>query len=171
MKLSRKIAVLAWLLTGVLLIFLIWYNQYYSKEDALTYDIKFPGFNQRVLIASQGSPFKDSIIAGISDRYKSVPVAIEDMDITALENTDLSEFDVILIMHRWEAGAPSETVQAFMDKNSGPKHKIVVLTTSWNGLEKMKNSDAITGASVVEDAPIFTEMIIKRLDPLLEKKN
>ncbi len=171
MKLSRKLAVLAWLLTGVLLIFIIWYKQYYSKEDALTYEVKFPSFSQKLLIASQGSPFKDSIIAGVSDRYKSVPVVIDDIDVAALENTDLSDFDVILIMHRWEAGAPSETVQSFMDKHSGLQSKMVVLTTSWNGLERMKNIDAITGASVVEDAPIFTEMIIKRLDPLLEYKN
>lgn len=126
---------------------------------------------RKLLIVTQGSPFKDSITAGVLDRYKSPRVVVEVIDVRDLAKTDAGDFDAILILHRWEANAPSESVQSFMDENQGLRNKIVMLTTSWNGLEKMENVDAITGASIVEDVPLFTAKIIKRLDRLLKYKN
>ncbi len=85
-----------------------------------------------------------------------------------MTNTDADDFDAILLIYRWEARAPPEPVQLFMEKNLRLKNKMVVMTTSWYGFEKVENTDAITGASIVENVPIFTDKIIKRLDPLLK---
>jgi len=48
---------------------------------------------------------------------------------------------------------------------------MVVLTTSWNGIEKMENIDAITGASIVADETIFSDKLIKKIYRLLKLKN
>ncbi len=168
MKRSRKLAIITLLFIGTLIIFFIWHNQTYSIEAVWTSEINSSGLERKLLIATQGSPFKDSVTAGVLGRYKSRAVVVEVMDVTALENTDAADFDAILIIHRWEAGAPSETVQSFIDKNSDLSNRIVVLTTSWNGLEKMENVDAVTGASVLEDVPILIDSIIIKLQPLLK---
>ena len=168
MKLSRKLAVVTLLLIGIMLIFFIWHKQTLSIEAIWTSEINSLGLERKLLIATQGSPFKDSVAVGVLEHYKSRAVVVEVRDVAALENTDAADFDAILIMHRWEAGAPSETVQSFMVKNSGFADRIVVLTTSWNGLEKMEDVDAVTGASVLEDVPIFIDRITKKLKPLLK---
>lgn len=122
------------------------------------------------MIVTESSPFKDLIIAGLLDYYKPSQILVEVVDANAMANIDTASFEAILILHRWEARAPSRNVQSFMEKNENFENKIVMLTTSWNGLEKIENIDAITGASIVKDVPIFTDKIIKRLDRLLKYK-
>ena len=168
MKLSRKLAIGTLLLIGIMLIFFVWQKQILSIDAISTSEVNFPDLELKLLIANEGSPFKDSVTAGVLEHYKSRAVIVEVRDVAALENSDAADFDAILIMHRWEAGAPSETVQSFMVKNSGLADRIVVLTTSWNGLEKMENVDAVTGASVLEDVPIIIDRITKKLKPLLK---
>lgn len=168
---ARKFVLISIILICAFLLFLFWYKQSPSKEVNDPLKIESTSVVRKLLIATQGSPFKDSITAGILDRYKSPRVVVEVIDVRALGNTNVANFDAILIIHRWEAGAPYESVQLFMDENQGLRNKIVMLTTSWNGLEKTENVDAITGASIVEDVPLFTAKIIKRLDRLLKYKN
>ena len=168
LKFLQKIALIATLLIGVFFIIFYWYKHDASVEVTTSYEGNFPKLDRKLLIATQGSPFKDSLTALISYRYKSFLTLVEVIDVKALANMDAADFDAILLIYRWEAGAPPETVQSFMEKNSSFKNKMVVMTTSWNGLEKMKNVDAITGASIVEDVPIFTNKIIKRIDRLLK---
>lgn len=151
--------------------FLTWHNHTNLIEVFQTFKINSSSLDRKLLIATQNSPFKDSVAALVSNRYQSVPIIVEVVDIKALATKDATNYDAILILHRWEAGAPPERVQSFINKNLRIKNKVVILTTSWNGLEKMRNVDAITGASTLEDVPIFTNKITKRLDRLLKYKN
>ncbi|HLS29493.1 MAG TPA: hypothetical protein VK021_01410, partial [Flavobacteriaceae bacterium] len=72
---------------------------------------------------------------------------------------------------RWEANAPPYPIQLFMEENSTIENKTVVVTTSWSGLEKVENIDALTGASEEKDLPVFTKKIIQRLDGILKGKD
>lgn len=168
---ARKFVLITIILICAFVLFLFWYKQSPSEEVIDPLKVESTSLVRKLLIVTQGSPFKDSITAGVLDRYKSPRVVVEVIDVRDLAKTDAGDFDAILILHRWEANAPSESVQSFMDENQGLRNKIVMLTTSWNGLEKMENVDAITGASIVEDVPLFTAKIIKRLDRLLKYKN
>ena len=47
---------------------------------------------------------------------------------------------------------------------------MVILTTSGEGSYKMDEVDALTGESIVEEAPAYFDKIIDRLKPLLENK-
>lgn len=168
LKLAQKIALIITLLIGLFLIIHYWYNNNYSVEIIRPDEGSIHKIDRKLLIATQGSPFKDSVVAVISEHYKSFPIEVEVIDVRLLSNKDVEDFDVIFIMYRWEAGAPPEVVQSFMEKNLNLKDKILVMSTSWNGLEKVKNIDAITGASIVQNVPIITSKIIKRIDRLLK---
>lgn len=166
----EKLLLSAILLICALLLFLFWYKQTVSVEVTDIHKVNSSSLVRKLLIAAPSSPFKDSITVGIVDRYHSSQLVVEVVDIRDLATIDAADFDAILIMHIWEAGAPAEIEQSFIAKNLELENKIVILTTSWNGLEKMENIDAITGASVVDDVPVFTAKIIKRLDRLLKYK-
>lgn len=166
-KFAQNFTLLILLFTGLILLVLNWYRQNYSMETTYTYKVNSSSIDRKLLIAKQISPFKDSIITVVANHYKYDPVIVDVIDIAALANTDVTPFDAILIVHRWEAGAPPDVIQSFMDENLTLKNKIIILTTSWSGIEKMDNIDAITGASMTENVPICTERIFKKLDPLL----
>lgn len=171
LKSGQKVVLIITLLISLSLVLIYWYKQTYSLEKTHTYEVTSHNLDRKLLIATQGSPFKDSVTALISDRYHSMHVIVEVVDVKVLANINMDDFDAILLLYRWEANAPPVTVQNFMDKNSNLINKMVILTTSWYGLQKMKNIDAITGASIVENVPIVTEKISKRLDPLLKSVN
>lgn len=149
------------------ILFLFWFDQAYlekSKEGIS------PALNQKLLVITQSSPFKDSIKSRVLEHYKSTDLIIEHIDVKELAKSDVKNYGAILILHRWEAGAPYKSLQTFMENNQEAKSKMVILTTSWNGLEKMENIDAITGASIQENIPVFTDRIVKELDQLLKNK-
>ncbi len=168
---AQKLVLVTILLVCASLLFLFWYKQSYLMEGKDNFEITSQSSNQKLLIAKQSSPFKDSLVVGVLNRYKSALAVVEVIDIKALINTDVADFDILLLIHRWEANAPPDIVQSFIDKNLESKNKMVILTTSWNGLEKMENVDAISGASIIKEVPVFTDQVIKRLDRLLKYKN
>jgi len=85
-------------------------------DVAEAYEVNSPNLKQKMLIATQGSKFKDSIVSEIIEQYKSDFIYIKVIDISTLANTNTSDFDAILLIHTWEIGKPPETIQAFMDK-------------------------------------------------------
>lgn len=169
-KSTQKSFLLIFLLLGLFSIVVFWYNQNDGIKPQ-TVDFISDGTNRNLLIATQNSPFKDSITAVISEHYQSELVTVKEVDAKTLINIKTLDFNAILLMYRWEANAPPYPIQLFMNENSSIENKIVVVTTSWDGLEKVKDLDALTGASEMKDIPIFTEKIIQRLDEILGEKD
>lgn len=165
----QKALLIAFLLICASLFFMCWYKDSCALDSKNTYNINPLNLEGKLLIATSGSPFKDSITALVLNHYKSTSVVVEELATKSLETINITDYNAILILHRWEADKPSKDVQSFIDNNPNLDSKLVMLTTSWNGLEKIEGVDAITGASIVEDAPGFTDKIIQRLDRLLEK--
>src|SRR5690554_3815559 len=133
----RKFALIIIFLISVFLFFLFWNKQSSSKEIKNPMKIESTSIVRKLLIVTESSPFKDLIIAELLDYYKSPQILVEIVDGKTMANTDAANFDAILVLHRWEARAPSRNVRLFMEKNKAFENKIVMLTTSWNGLEKM----------------------------------
>ena len=167
----QKLIVVITLIIGLSLLLMYWYKQTYSVETAHNFEGYSSSLERKLLITTQNSPFKDSIIGLISAHYKNTTVDVELVDFKALGKKEIADYDAILIMYRWEAGAPPEVIQLFMEQNLSSKKKMVIMTTSWNGLEKMNNVDATTGASILAEVPIYTEKLIKKLDRLLKSFN
>lgn len=171
LNIAPKTTLIIILLIGAFLFFLFYFehNLYNRVDDS--FKREFVDVEQNLLIAKPSSPFKDSIATGILEHFNASSVLIKVVDVEGLDKTNAPDFDAILIMHRWVAGAPTDIVQNFVEKNLESKNKIFLLTTSWNGLEKMENVDAITGASIMDDVPDFTNQLIARLDGILDYDN
>jgi len=158
-------------LVGFFFLFGMWYKYEYSMEPAQTHELNSSSLRQKLLIATQGSEFKDSIVSGITNHYKSNAIFIKVIDISSLEDYEPADFDAILLIHTWEYGKPPEAVQSFLDKNLSLTNKMVVVTTSGEGSEKTEGVDTIAGASIIRDVPLFVEKVIFKLDSLFEAGN
>jgi hypothetical protein len=151
----------------VFFLFLLWYQYRYSMEVVAPYEVNSPDMPGKVLIATQGSDFKDIITNAVVSQLRSDSIYISVIDVTSLAAVDPRNFDGILIMHTWENWKPPAEVRSFIERTRNDSAKIVVLSTSGEGSYKMEGVDALTGESVIEGAPVFTERIMEKLYPLL----
>lgn len=122
-----------------------------------------------VLIATQGSKFKDAVVNGLLDHLKQQSAHVRVIDITALPGISEADWDVLVMIHTWEAGKPPAAVRTFV-KRIQHRNKLVVLTTSGSGDFKLDGLDAISTASKMIDVPARLNEIIKRVDVVLSTR-
>lgn len=157
--------------TAIFFLFLIWYQYQYSMDVVEPYEVNSNNTEKKLLIATQGSDFKDSITNAVVNHYKSEAIFIKVIDIKDLEQIDPDDFNALLVLHTWENWKPPVEVKVFIERSKNEAKKMVVLTTSGDGDYKMENVDAITGESIIKDIPHFTEQIFERLNPILLDRN
>ncbi|PRX54634.1 hypothetical protein [Flagellimonas meridianipacifica] len=168
MKALKKIARTLLFLVVVIFLIGLWYKTRFSMDVAAERTINDPSLSRKLVIATQGSRFKDQVTKTIVDHYASDSVFIRVLDVSKLPEIDMEEYEAMVLMHTWENWKPPIPVKTFMDNlDEKEQKKIVVLTTSGNGKYKMENVDAITGESDLEQVPEFTKEILAQLDPLL----
>ncbi len=166
MSKKKKIIIGISVLITLLVAFSIWYKFKYSMGIAETYEVN-PQIQERsVLIATQGSKYKNAIVEKIVEHLKTETIYIKVTDVSNLEKVDESVWSAILVIHTCEMWEPPVEVSTFLN-NLKNKDKIVVLTTSGDGDYKMENVDAITGASVMEEVPAKVEEIKNQLNEIL----
>ena len=166
----KKYKKLLWVLLGILaafLVFALWYRYRYSMEVVEPYEVNSPDVETKILIATQGSDFKDRVTQGIVGYYAPDSIYMRIIDIKDLHGIDPKDFDAVLIMHTWENWKPPRAVKTFVDRTRIYGSRIVVVTTSGEGSYKMEGVDALVGESILENVPVFIERITDRLDPLL----
>ncbi|MFD2564393.1 hypothetical protein [Aquimarina rubra] len=168
---SGKIIVI--ILSVVVIFFLsaTWYKYEYSMEEAKAFELNDPTLDQKLLIATQGSEFKDAITNGLVHHYKSDAIFIKVIDISSLEQINPENYTAVVLIHTWENWKPPYAVRLFIERTSEYKDKIIVLTTSGEGTYQMKEVDAITGESNLEEAPVFINKVIDKLNKKLHTKD
>ena len=123
--------------------------------------------NASILIATQGSDFKDSLCHNIVIHYQAPDHYLKVTDVTKLGSYSYSEWDAIFIHHTWEINRPPKEVRKFI--NELPDHsKLVVYGTSGDGRLVIKNIDAISGSSMMNEIPMRTKEVVSRIDKILE---
>lgn len=168
MSLKKKITAII-LIIGVLLFFLaLWYKHEYSMNKVQGYDLNAPSLSTKLIIATQGSEFKDKITNDILEKYRSDSIFIKIIDVSMLQKINPKDYNAVVVMHTWENWKPPIEVKEFIKRTRDHKEKIIVLTTSGEGSYKMDDVDAITGESKLESTTSYSNKIIERLKPLLK---
>jgi len=165
---KKKITLSITVLGLLFILFAVWYKYQYSMDTAKSFEVNTSMLDRKLIIATQGSEFKNEITKNIVEFYKPDSIYIKVVDISSLLEIDPQNWNALVIMHTWENWKPPIDVKAFIDRTQAFQNKIVVLTTSGQGSFKMKGIDAITGESKLENTASFTHLIIERLDPLLK---
>ncbi len=161
----------ALLAAGVIILamvaFATWYRVHYSMSVARSFEVPAAAPSARVLIATQGSAFKDAVVSGLADHLRLRSVYAKIVDISALPGIQGGDWDAIVLIHTWEMGKPPQTVKAFVDRIHDPD-KLVVLTTSGAGNFKLEGVDAISAASKMVDVRARVAEMSRRIDAILE---
>jgi hypothetical protein len=167
MKMWQKVLWGIAILVAVTLGFGGWYQFHYSMGTAREFEVNSPTIQPRVLLATQGSDFKDSIVRGVIAHLKQRPAYIRVIDVGALRTVSESDWDAILVIHTWEMRQPQTDVKEFIDRVKSA-HKVVLMSTSGAGTFKMEGVDEISTASIMTDVPARVAEIDSRLDGILD---
>jgi hypothetical protein len=156
--------------TGVAVVlfgFLAWYKLQYSMGPAKSFEVNAPHSGPSVLIATQGSAFKDAVVAGVVDHLRTRSAYVKVVDVSALPAVNEADWNAIVVIHTWEMGKPQADAQAFVARIAS-SHKAVVLSTSGRGDFRMEGIDAISSASKIADVPADVAQITVKVDAILD---
>lgn len=145
--------------------FMTWFKITFSMDVAPTREYHPVESNHAILIATQGSAFKDTIVHEIVAAYRADNY-IKVTDIEKLYGVDETAWDCIVIVHTWEMWMPPKAIKYYMKRRTNP-NKHVVITTSGDGHYKQDNVDAITTASIMEDSHEIAEQAIQKMNKIL----
>jgi hypothetical protein len=158
---------LAGLIVVVVLIAAIWYRYQYSMEVARPFEVAGSPAGPRVLIATQGSDFKDALTAGLVRRLERRSAFLKVIDVTELGRILEADWNAIVVMHTWEMGKPPIEVKTFVERIT-QRDKLVVLSTSGAGDFKLEGVDAISAASRMDDVATRVGELASRVDAILD---
>ncbi len=148
MKIIKRIIIIIGIIIVLLIALFGIYLLSHRQGVIKTSEIVNPEARKTVLIASQGSKFKNELVDSIVTRLKNKPLAIKVVDVTTLQEEDETDFPAIVIIHTTEKGQLQPDVKKFLDRSKNLKN-ILLVTTSGQGDWQTKDYhvDVITSAS------------------------
>ncbi len=160
MRIIKRILIIIGIIIVLLIALFGIYLLSHRQGVIKTSEIVNPEARKTVLIASQGSKFKNELVDSIVTRLKNKPLAIKVVDVTTLQEEDETDFPAIVIIHTTEKGQLQPDVKKFLDRSKNLK-KILLVTTSGQGDWKTRdyNVDVITSASRRSELQVLPGLI------------
>lgn len=165
MRTVNKISIGILLFVAASAAFLCWYAIRYSMDKATPFEVNDPSLDSRILIATQGSAFKDSLVSKLVDTYRNQPVYLKIIDVEDLDQVNEDEWNVIVLIHTWENFKPPAVVSNFV-KRSARSEKIFAVTTSGSH-SSLEGVDGYSAASNTEEIVTVLNAVKSRLDTLI----
>ena len=169
MKKALKIGVIiVGSLIGLLIIVAVGYKLIFSQGVATSFEVNSPDLKTKVLIATQGSGFKDALVAGISEELKKKPTYINVVDVSALSDVKEDEWNVVVLVSTCQSDTLQADTAAYLSRIKDPD-KTILLITSGSGTWKPENSpiDSISSASRKANVDSLVANILNRLNAIL----
>ena len=139
------------------------------QKTADFFEVNSPELEKKVLIATQGSTFKDAVVAAVVKEVGYQRVFIKVIDVSGLGSVDEDRWNAVVLIHTTEAWKLQPDVERFLARMEHPE-KVILVTTSGSGEWKTDkfDIDTITAASgPAEEASVANE-IIGRVKALLQ---
>lgn len=146
--------------------FLIWYKYTYSMDIIAERQINESSASKKILIASQGSEYKNALVDALIENLTEEDVFIQVIDVTTINTIEPAEWDLLIILHTFEIWKPQKDAAQFL-ANHYDKSKMIVLATSGSGDLAIDGIDGITGASLLDEVDAKKEIIVKRAKQIL----
>ncbi|AIS59160.1 hypothetical protein [Listeria ivanovii] len=128
-----------------------------SMDVIANEEINESATGNHVLLATQGSDFKDSVIDQIKQDMAKENVHISIMDTTKLDKVNADDYDKIVLFTTVQSDDIPENVTTFMNDNKDKGIHIAVTADSGRWDKQPKDVDAISEASKSENKQDFVD--------------
>ncbi len=148
--------------------FWVWYECTFSMDTVIPFEVNDSSLNTKVLIASQGSKFKDSLVQGVLKHYQSDTIHFKVIDVYTLFTVNIEKWDALIIINSWEYGSPPSNVKKFIKNHPDRLDKLIILSTVGSSNIALEDVDVISGESIIEKTSQYTNILVKRLDKIIK---
>jgi len=138
------------------------YKLSFSMSEVDTRKINKPNSLYKVLIATQGSSFKNELANSIIGELSDEDFYIKVTDVKNLDIVNPADWTAVVIMHTWEYWKPQEDAAIFLDHYKNEDNLIVVATSGGND-QMIEGIEGWSSASTLTDIPFLTEQIILKV--------
>ncbi len=149
-------------------VFLGWHEYTYSMDTVIPFEVNNPNLETKVLIASQGSKFKDSLVQGVLRHYEKDTIYFKVIDVYTLFTVNIDKWDALLIINSWEYGSPPRNVKKFIKNYPDRLDKLIILSTVGSSNIALEDVDVISGESIIEKTPYYTSVVVERLNTIIK---
>ena len=155
-------------IVGLLVIAVVGYKFLFSQGVVESFEVNDPALTPKVLIASQGSGFKNALVSGIIEDLKQKPIYIKVVDVSALPEVKEDEWNALVLINTCQSSRLQPDVEEYLSQTQKPDH-LVLLTTSGSGNWKPEKSpvDSISSASKKKNVDSLVADILKRVETIL----
>ena len=132
----------------LLLIFIGFYLLTNLQGVIESYQVGDPNAKYKILLASQGSEFKDQLLNDIVQQLESDTVFLSIVDCTSLEKEEILDWNAIVIIHTTQIHGMPKAAKNYLTKI--PDLSKVVLVTTSGGCDEVVTEfdvDAVSTAS------------------------
>ena len=165
------------LLCGLLALVLAWQSgcaiprHIWKQDDIATATLNDASSDDRVLIASGKSDFKQAVIERLKDRYTEGSIFVRFVGLSSLRDEQANDYDAVVIMTSCVAWGIDPRAQDFLKRYKDADNVIVLVTSGdggWLPDTKGKLYDAISSASKQTRVAEVADEIAAKVDALLE---
>jgi hypothetical protein len=144
------------------------YRVFFTQGVAESFEVNSPELETKVLIATQGSSFKETLVSGIIEGLGENPTYIKVIDVIALPEIEEEPWNALILITTCQSSSLQPDVKEYLTQTKKPDH-IVLLTTSGSGKWKPEQSpvDSISTASSKKNAGPLVAEILKRVETIL----
>jgi hypothetical protein len=134
------------------------------------FEVGTADMGKKVLIATQGSDFKNIMVDTLTSRLKNSDVYVSVIDISGLNAINQEDWDAEVIIHTTEGWKLPEVVKEYLDRIENPE-EVMLIVTSGSGEWKPEGYkvDILTSASKVSDISKLADSIMVKVNSLLEE--
>jgi hypothetical protein len=151
-------------------LFALAYDRLHSMRPARPYESGQRGAWPSVLIATQGSAYKDAVSRALVNQLAARPAHLKVIDVSELAPVLEREWDAVVLLFSWERWQPEPHSRTFIGRCSD-REKLVVLTTSGGGDERLPCVDTVTSASELTRADADAAELARRVEAVLGRGN
>ncbi len=169
MKIIKTILIILAVLIAVFIIIFAIYLISHRQSVIASKEISQPSAEFKVLIASQGSPFKNTLVDSLVSMLREKPINIRIIDVTELGRINETDWNAFILIHTTEKWQLQPDVKAFLNR-AKDLNNIILVATSGDGKWKTKDYDVdvITSASENKELSSITQQIRNWLNSRLK---
>lgn len=138
-------------------------------DTVIPFEVNDPDLKTKVLIASQGSPFKDSLVHGILKYYQKDSIYFKVIDVYTLFTVPINKWDALIVINSWEYGSPPRNLKRYIKEYPNELDKLIILSTVGSSNIALEDIDVISGESIIEKVPDYTNIVVNRLNKIIQK--
>ena len=146
------------------------YRTLFAQKVAHTFDVNSPDLATHLLIATQGSAFKDAVVAALVKELEQRPIYIKIIDVSDLSTIVEAEWQAFVIVNTCQSGQLQPDVAAFLMRTAIPAN-VMLATTSGSGRWQPEGpvTDSISSASRKGHVQFIVTEIVSQVTGILEK--